>query len=58
MKVASSPENLRIYAIKVLINCYLKRENYKVLKFYLNNSSYFEISTSPFQAPPSNKRYA
>ena len=34
--------------IMVLICCYLRRENYKVLKFHLNNSSYFEISASLF----------
>ena len=37
------------------IYCYLKREKYKVLKFWVKNSAKFEISTSFFQAPPSNK---
>ena len=40
---------LTLNMIMVAIYCYLKGENDKVLKFHLNNSSYFEIS------PPFNK---
>ena len=40
----------------IKIYCYLKRENFKVLKFPMNNPSYFEISASLFQTPYSNKR--
>ena len=29
-------------------SCYLKRQNTKMLKFYLSNVSYFEISPSLF----------
>ena len=36
-------ENLRLYIMLVVIYYYMKRENYKVLKFDVNNSSYFEI---------------
>ena len=32
----------------VVIYFYLERGNYKVLKFDVNNSSYFEINTSLF----------
>ena len=32
----------------VLIYCYLERDNEKVLKLYINNSSYFEINSSLF----------
>ena len=32
--------------ITIVIYCYLERENYKVLKFYMNNFSYFEINAS------------
>ena len=28
--------------------CYLERENYKVLKFHMNNLSYFETTASLF----------
>ena len=30
-----------------VIYCYLKRENYKVLKFYMNNFSSFEKKRLP-----------
>ena len=36
----------------IVIHYYLERENYKVLKFRLIDSSYFEISASLFWAPP------
>ena len=29
-------------------HCYLKKKNEKVLKFYVNNSPYFEINASLF----------
>ena len=32
--------------MKAVIHCYLERENDKVLEFYMNNLSYFEISAS------------
>ena len=32
--------------IMVVIYCYLGRENCKVLRFFMNNFSYFEISAS------------
>ena len=32
----------------VVIDCYLDKENYKVLEFHVNSPSYFEIS-APFQ---------
>ena len=31
----------------VMIDCYLERENYKVLKFHANNPSYFEMGAIP-----------
>ena len=37
--------------IMIVIHYYLDRENYKVLKFHLINSSYFEIGASLFWAP-------
>ena len=39
-----------------VIHCYLERENYKVLKFRMNNFSCFEKTASLFQASSSNKR--
>ena len=30
----------------VVIFCYFQKENYKVLKFYVNNFPFFEMSTS------------
>ena len=39
-----------------VINCYVKRENYKVLKFDGNNSTYFKINVSHFYVVLSNKR--
>ena len=33
-----------------------KKENYKVLEFYLNNSSCFETSASLYYASSANKR--
>ena len=36
-------EYLSIYILMAVIYCYLKSENYKVLKFHMNYSSYFEI---------------
>ena len=35
-------DDLRAYIIIAVICCYLKRENYKLLKFYVNNTSYFK----------------
>ena len=40
----------------VVICYYSGKEIHKVLKFHVNNSSYFEISVSLFLAQPSNKR--
>ena len=40
----------------LVIECYLERENYKALKFEMNNSSYFEISVYFFLVPHPNKR--
>ena len=37
----------------VIIYCYLKRENCKVLKFNRDNYSYFKISAFLFQTSPS-----
>ena len=34
-------------AIMVDFYCYLERGNYKVLKFHVNDFSYFDIITSP-----------
>ena len=39
---------IRLDIIMTVIYCYLERENYKVLKFLLNNFTYFEISPSLF----------
>ena len=55
MKITS---NSGIY--KLIIHnddSYLKRENDKDSKFYMNNFSYFEISASLFQTPSTNKRH-
>ena len=41
-------EYKRLDIIMTVIYCYLERENYKVLKFLLNNFTYFEISPSLF----------
>ena len=41
-------ESIGLYIILIVIYCDLERENYKVVKFYMNISSYFE--------PPSFKR--
>ena len=37
------PEHLTRYFISAVLYCYLERENYKVLKFNVNSSSYFKI---------------
>ena len=42
----------------VVIFCYLASENYTVLKFHVNSSSYFEVSAPLFQVTLSNKRCA
>ena len=36
----------RQHIIMVVICCYLERENNKVLQFYVNDSSYLEVSAS------------
>ena len=41
-------EYIRLDIIMTVIYCYLERENYKVLKFLLNDFTYFEISPSLF----------
>ena len=38
-----------------VIYCYLERKNYKVLKFHINNFTYFEISPSLFKASKLDK---
>ena len=35
----------------IIIFCCFQKENYKVLKIHVNNSSFFEISTSLYKAP-------
>ena len=42
------PEYIRVNIIMAVIYCYLERENYKILKFLMNNFSYFVISASLF----------
>ena len=37
-------EYIRLYNKMVVIYCYFGKENDKVLKLYMNNSSYVEIS--------------
>ena len=39
----------------MVVNFYLKRDPDSVSKFYVKIFSYFEISTSFFYVPPSNK---
>ena len=34
---------MRLYVINEVIYCYLVEENYNVLKFHVNDFSYFEI---------------
>ena len=41
-------EYIRVDIIMTVICCYVERGNFKVLKFDINNFSYFEISTSLF----------
>ena len=41
-------EYLRLYILMLVICCYFEKENYKFLKFQVNNSCYFEISASLF----------
>ena len=41
-------EYIRPDTIMTVIYCYFERENYKVLKFHMNNFSLFEISASLF----------
>ena len=41
-------EYMRLNIIMAVINCYLERENYKVLKFHIDHFSYFQISASLF----------
>ena len=45
-KIIVALECIRLDIIMTVIFCYLERENYKVLKFQINNFSYFEISAS------------
>ena len=44
-------EYIRLYVIIVGIYCYLEREIYKCLTFYVNNFSYFEMSASLVKEP-------
>lgn len=37
---------VRLCIIILALYCYFERENYKVLKFHVYNSSYFEISAA------------
>ena len=39
---------IRLDVLMTVIYCYLKKENCKVLKFHMNNFSYFEMSSSLF----------
>ena len=39
----------------VVICCYLEREKDKILKFYVNNSSYFENKRLPLLSAPTNQ---
>ena len=50
LKVTSSSGIFKPYIIIVVIFCYLESENYKVLKFHVNNSSYFEKSAPPLSS--------
>ena len=43
-------EYIRLDIIMTVIYFYLESENYKVLKFHVNNFSYFEVSASLFLA--------
>ena len=52
MKTVSSTEiYIRLHIIMVVIGCYLKRNNNKIFRFPLNNSSYLR------RVPPSFKRH-
>lgn len=42
---------IRLYFIMAVVYCYLEKENYKVLKFHMNNFSYFETRATLHQAP-------
>ena len=44
-------EYIRLYVIIVGIYCYLEREIFKCLTFYVNNSFYFEMSASLVKEP-------
>ena len=41
----------------VVTSDYLENDKEKVLNFFMDNSSYSEISTFLFKAPPSSRRY-
>ena len=38
--------NKERYGVMVVIYCYLERENYNVLRFHVDNYTYFEMSAS------------
>ena len=44
-------ECIRLEIIMTVIYCYFEREMYKVLKFHMNNFSYFEISAFHVKVP-------
>ena len=48
-------EYIRLYIIIAVICYYLDRKNYKVLKFYMTDSSWFEKRTSLFKVSQFNK---
>ena len=43
MNVTSSSGKFKTIVMMVVIYYYMEKENYKVFKFHVNNSSYFEI---------------
>ena len=45
-----------IYITAIVFYGYYKRDNCKFFKFHMNNSSFFEIKASFFEALPSKKR--
>ena len=48
-------EYVRQYIAMVVIYCYLVKQNYKVLRFHVNDSSTLEMSASFFSVPPPSK---
>ena len=48
MKITSSSGIYKTIYHNIVVYCCLEKENDKVLKFHVNNSSYLEISPSLF----------